>query len=174
MRDALLNERGILAMKSRGLAAAERYVTLSIMLTPSPLLAEWAESNPFFRRVVFTTPEKQWVLMSVVPGEEIGKETHKHVRQTFYFVSGHGLAMIGKDADPMIVSAGDMVTIAPGTTHNFITTGDRPLKLYTTYEPPNHIDGRVHETKRAADRDAMDEAFGERVDDPKKARRRSR
>jgi hypothetical protein len=34
------------------------------------------------------------------------------------------------------------------------------LRIYTTYAPPNHIDGRIHATKADADADEADEAFG--------------
>jgi mannose-6-phosphate isomerase-like protein (cupin superfamily) len=128
----------------------------------SPLLAAWAKDNTNFRRVVYTTAKKQWVLMSIPPGGEIGEETHGRVTQTFYFVSGRGVALIGDQITT--VRPGIAVTVFPGTRHNFQNVGKGPLKLYTVYEPPNHIDGRVQKTKRAADRDTADEAFGRRVE----------
>lgn len=129
---------------------------------PNPSLDELALKNTFFRDVIITTPRKQWVLMNVRPGEEIGKEKHRRVKQTFYFVSGSATAII--DGKRRIVRAGDVITVKPGMTHNFITLGRSPLKLWTTYEPPNHIHGRIQKTKRAADLDTIDEAFGQRVD----------
>lgn len=130
------------------------------------LLVGWARHNDNFRRVVYTMPREQWVLMCIPPGGEIGKEKHRHVRQSFFFVSGSGVAMI--DDQQLAVRSGSIVIVPPGTTHNFVNTGKRPLRLYTTYEPPNHIDGRVQATKRAADRDVADEAFGRRADRKKR------
>lgn len=136
----------------------------------SRLLAEWARDNSNFRRVLFTSPEKQWVLMSIPAGGEVGTETHKNVEQTFVFVSGSARALID-DNDPAVMRPGMTVTVFPGTTHNFVNTGKKPLKLYTIYEPPNHIDGRIQATKKDADKDKADEAFGRRVERAKRRRR---
>ena len=136
----------------------------------SLLLAEWARHNSNFRRVVFTTPHAQWVLMSVPAGGQIGEETHGRVYQSFFFVSGTGKAIV--DGVSERVRGGDTVRVPPGTTHNFINTGRHPLKLYTIYSPPNHIDGRIQKTKRAADLDKADEAFGRRVEQGRKKRTR--
>jgi hypothetical protein len=39
-------------------------------------------------------------------------------------------------------------------------TGTEPLRIYTVYTPPNHLDGRVHPAKVDATKDKADEAFG--------------
>jgi mannose-6-phosphate isomerase-like protein (cupin superfamily) len=96
--------------------------------------------------------------MHIPPGGEIGEETHAHVEQTLFFLSGSGKVILdGAESD---ISAGDVVVVTPGTRHNFLNTGTEPLKVYTIYAPPNHIDGRVHATKADADADTEDEAFG--------------
>lgn len=118
-------------------------------------------ANTNFRTVLFTGAKSQLVLMSIPPGGEIGAETHKHVEQTLFFVSGKGEAIL--DGATQAFSAGDVVVVTPGVLHNFRNTGSEPLKLYTVYAPPNHIDGRVHATKADADADTADEAFGEAV-----------
>lgn len=115
--------------------------------------------NENFRRVLFTGAKSQLVVMSIPPGGEIGEETHGHVEQTLFFLSGMGEAML--DGKTFTVGAGDAVVVTPGTRHNFKNSGTEDLKVYTVYAPPNHIDGRVHETKADADADAEDEAFGE-------------
>lgn len=55
------------------------------------------------------------------------------------------------------------MVVTPGVRHNFLNTGTEPLRLFTVYAPANHIDGRIHETKAAADADDEDEAFGHRA-----------
>jgi mannose-6-phosphate isomerase-like protein (cupin superfamily) len=40
--------------------------------------------------------------------------------------------------------------VPAGARHNVKNTGDKPLKLYTLYAPPEHIDGTVHATKSDA------------------------
>jgi len=52
----------------------------------------------------------------------------------------------------------DIAMIVPaGARHNVRNTGDKALRLYTLYAPPEHVDGTVHVTK--AEADASDEHF---------------
>ncbi len=124
-------------------------------------LLDQTQANPNFRTVLFTGPKSQLVLMNIPAGGEIGEETHAHVEQTLFFISGKGEAVLNGEAQPL--SAGDVVVVTPGVRHNFRNTGSEPLKLYTVYVPPNHIEGRIHVTKADADADAEDEAFGEAI-----------
>lgn len=120
---------------------------------------ELADKNPDFREVLFTGQKSQLVVMRIPPGGEVGTETHPHVEQTLFFQSGAGVAILNGKESP--VAAGDVVIVTPGTEHNFKNTGAEPLKIFTVYAPPNHIDGRIHRTKADADADEEDEAFGE-------------
>ena len=119
------------------------------------------ESNTNFREVLFTGPRSQLVVMHIPPGGEIGMETHDHVEQTLFFLSGTGRAIL--DGVESRVQPGDAVVVTPGTRHNVVNDGREPLKVYTIYTPPNHIDGRVHATKAIADADVADEEFGHSV-----------
>jgi mannose-6-phosphate isomerase-like protein (cupin superfamily) len=112
-------------------------------------LRELAEQSSDFRRVVFTGPNVQVVLMSLRPGEEIGEETHD-VDQCLFFVDGAGESVIaGKSAT---IAADDVLCIPAGTRHNIRNGKGGPLKLYTVYAPPEHAPGTVHHTKRDAER----------------------
>lgn len=124
-------------------------------------IIEETQRNENFRRVLFTGAKSQLVVMHIPPGGEIGEETHAHVEQSLFFLSGSGKTILDGQASP--ITAGDVVVVTPGTTHNFINDGSEPLKVYTIYAPPNHIDGRVHVTKADADADVEDEAFGQAV-----------
>ena len=116
-------------------------------------------NNNLFRQVLFTGERSQLVVMCIPPGGEIGAEVHHHVEQVLVFVNGTGESIMDGVKQP--VAGGDVVIVPPGIKHNFVNTGKVPLKLYTVYAPPNHIDGRVHRTKAEADADTEDEAFGE-------------
>lgn len=118
-----------------------------------------ANTNDFFRQVVHTGAKSQLVLMSIPPGGEIGNEVHAHVEQSLFIVSGSGQSIL--NGVPAPFNSGDTLVVTPGTEHNVLNTGRVPLKLYTVYAPPNHLDGRVHQTKTEADADTEDEAFGE-------------
>ena len=115
--------------------------------------------NDNFRRVLYTGPKSQLVVMSIPPDGEIGAEVHKYTEQTLFFTSGMGEGEL--DDDRFAIGPGDAVVVTAGTKHNFRNTGTEPLQLYTVYAPPNHIDGRIHATKADADGDTADEAIGE-------------
>lgn len=117
------------------------------------------QNNANFRKVMFTGPNSQLVVMSIPPGGEVGAETHKYTEQTLFFLSGTGEGSLDDQKFP--VGPGDVVVVTAGTKHNFVNTGKEPLKIYTVYAPPNHIDGRIHITKADADADRADEAVGE-------------
>jgi mannose-6-phosphate isomerase-like protein (cupin superfamily) len=117
------------------------------------------QENENFRRVLFTGSNSQLVVMSIPPGGEVGKETHKYTEQTLFFLSGTGEGEL--DGKKFPIESGDVVVVVPGTEHNFLNTGTQDLKIYTVYAPPNHIDGRIHATKADADADLADEAVGE-------------
>lgn len=117
------------------------------------------KENDNFRRVLFTGTNSQLVVMSIPPGGEVGKETHTYTEQTLFFLSGTGEGEFDGKKFPVI--PGDVAVVVPGTEHNFRNTGTEVMKIYTVYAPPNHLDGRVHATKAAADADTADEAVGE-------------
>ena len=100
--------------------------------------------NTDYRRVLYTAKNTQLVLMNLLPGEEIGKETH-HLDQFLRFEEGKGLVILD-DIEHQVVD-GDAVVVPMGTKHNVINTGDTPLKLYSLYSPPEHRDGTTHKTK---------------------------
>ena len=124
-------------------------------------LFDVAKTNTNFRRVLFTGQRSQLVVMSIPPGESIGTEEHPHVEQTLVILSGSGQAML--DGRRVNVGEGEVIVVTPGTEHNLVNTGTTPLQLFTTYVPPNHIDRRVHRTKRDAEQDVEDQRYGEKV-----------
>lgn len=118
------------------------------------------QDNSYFRKVLFTGPNSQLVVMTIPPGGEVGQETHKYTEQTLFFLSGTGEGQLDDKTFP--VGPGDAVVVTADTQHNFKNTGTTDLKIYTVYAPPNHIDGRIHKTKADADTDTVDEAVGEK------------
>jgi len=104
--------------------------------------------NSFFRKVLFTTPRMQLVLMSVKPGEDLGMEVHNENDQFFRFEAGEEKVVI--DSQEFNVKDGDTVIVPMGSKHDVINTGDVDLKLYTIYAPAHHPDGTIHKTKEEA------------------------
>jgi mannose-6-phosphate isomerase-like protein (cupin superfamily) len=121
-------------------------------------IEEATVKNEDFRRVLYTAPNSQLVLMTLKPGEDIGAETH-HLDQFIRVEAGRGTAQLnGKDYP---IHDGSALVIPAGTRHNVINTGrDEALKLYTLYSPPEHKDGTVHRTKQEAEADRDDHFDG--------------
>lgn len=117
------------------------------------------EDNSDFRRVLYTGQNMQLVLMSIPPGQDIGSEVHDDRDQFFRFETGTGEVVIDGVANP--VKADDGVIVPAGAEHNVRNTGSEPLRLYTIYGPPEHLDGTIHKTK--ADADAAHEHFDGRT-----------
>ena len=111
--------------------------------------------NNNFRKVLYTSQHGQVVVMSLLPNEEIGMEVHKYTDQFFRVDSGEGKVIM--DGEESVISDGFAVVVPAGTMHNVInTSSDKPLKLYTIYMPPHHVDGTVHATKALAEADTED------------------
>jgi mannose-6-phosphate isomerase-like protein (cupin superfamily) len=105
--------------------------------------------NDDFRRVIFTGPNTQLVLMTLQPGEEIGLEKHGGHDQFIRVESGTGVVRLnGKEFG---LEDGSAVVIPSGVEHNVVnTSSSTPMRLYTLYSPPEHPDGTVHHTKEDA------------------------
>jgi mannose-6-phosphate isomerase-like protein (cupin superfamily) len=107
--------------------------------------------NTCFRRVPFTGPHAQLVVMCLGPGEEIGDEVHPNVDQFFRIEQGEARFVLN-ETEQHLVRDGDAVVVPAGTWHNVVNTSKTTeLKLYTVYSPPNHLDGMVHQTKAEAE-----------------------
>ena len=105
--------------------------------------------NEFFRQVLFTGKHMQLVLMTLKPGEDIGKEVHGHVDQFIRVEAGTGEALM--DGKTTALRDGMSIVIPAGAEHNVTnTSSSEPLRLYTLYSPPNHPDGTIHKTREEA------------------------
>lgn len=107
-------------------------------------IEELTGKNEAFRRVLYTGHNLQLVLMAIQPGDEIGEEVHEGRDQFFRIEGGEGEIWI--DGVCIKVRADDGIIVPQGARHNVISRGAEPLRLYTIYGPPEHVDGTVHAT----------------------------
>ncbi len=115
-------------------------------------------ANTNFRKVLYTGKHSQLVLMSLLPNEEIGMETHPDNDQFFRFENGHGKCII--DGNKYLVKSGDVVIVPAGAKHNIINvSSSADLKLYTLYSPAHHKDGIIRATKAQAEAKGNEEEF---------------
>jgi len=106
--------------------------------------------NDNYRKVLFTGPKMQLVVMSLKVGEDIPTEVHDDHDQFFRVEKGSAYVKIGEteynltDDDVAIVPAGQ-----PHYVKNSSETEE--LKLYTIYAPAEHPDGTVHKDQKEAE-----------------------
>ena len=112
--------------------------------------------NNNFRKVLFTARYSQLVVMTLQPGEDIGKETHGF-DQFIRIEQGIGKAIL--DGVEYDVEDDWAMVIPGGVEHNVVNSGEIAMKLYTVYSPPEHKDGTVHVTKEQGEADHDNDHF---------------
>ncbi len=108
-------------------------------------------ANKNFRTAAWTGTYLQLTLMSVPVNGDIGVEMHPDVDQFIRVEKGKGLVQMGKVKGKWtytkMAKSGDAILIPAGWWHNVTVKGNKPLKVYSLYGPPNHPHGTVHVTK---------------------------
>lgn len=116
-----------------------------------------SEENDNFRKVLYTAPHSQLVVMTLQGGEDIGLESHPSLDQFVCVVSGRANAIL--DGDQSVLDPGNAVAVPAGTPHNIINASPtEPLRLFTIYSPAAHPDGTIHRTKQDAAAEHQHEA----------------
>ncbi|HEX6307992.1 MAG TPA: cupin domain-containing protein [Longimicrobiales bacterium] len=113
-------------------------------------IEEQTETNRDFRRVLYSGPHMQLVLMALEPGDELGEEVHEDTDQFFRVEKGKGEVEI--DGETTRIESDMAVVVPAGARHNIRNTGEKSLKLYTLYAPPEHPEGTVHHTRQDAEK----------------------
>lgn len=111
--------------------------------------------NETFRTVVWTGDHSQLTVMSIPPGEDIGKEVHPDHDQFLRIEQGSGRVEMGPSENEVEltqdVGADWAIVVPAGVWHNVVNTGDGELKVYSIYSPAEHPPGTVHATKADAE-----------------------
>ena len=107
--------------------------------------------NENFRTTLWTGRDMQLTLMSIPVHGDIGVEMHPDVDQFICLESGRMNICMGDCRNTLreiaCVEGNHALFIPAGTWHNLINVGNRPLKLYSLYAPPQHPFGTVHKIK---------------------------
>lgn len=124
---------------------------------PNPFVVnieEATKQNNTYRTALWTGNNLQVTVMSINVGGDIGLEVHPTTDQFIRIEEGQGLVQMGdsKEKFDFVEEAYDdyAIMIPAGKWHNVINTGNKPLKVYVIYAPPEHPYGTVHETKAIA------------------------
>lgn len=112
------------------------------------------KENTNFRTTLWTGDYLQLTLMSIDLGEDIGLEIHYDVDQFIRIEEGRGIVRMGDSKNNLYferrIEDDFAILIPAGMWHNIINTGNKPLKLYSIYAPPEHIPGTIHRDKSDA------------------------
>jgi mannose-6-phosphate isomerase-like protein (cupin superfamily) len=115
---------------------------------------EATKQNNTYRTALWTGEHLQVTLMSIDVGDDIGLEVHPNTDQFLRIEEGQGIVQMGDSQDQLdfqVEAYDDFAIMIPaGKWHNLTNTGDKPIKLYAIYAPPEHPFGTVHPTKAAA------------------------
>ncbi len=110
--------------------------------------------NENYRTTIWTGSKLQTTLMTIQPGDDIGLEVHEGIDQFLRIEAGEGLCEMGPAEDDLSFQAevkdGSAIFVPADMWHNVTNTGSEPLKLYTIYAGPDHLEGTVHETHQDA------------------------
>jgi mannose-6-phosphate isomerase-like protein (cupin superfamily) len=136
-------------LPSRQTPAAHGGMVIGMATQESVDIVALAQDNDAFRREILTGEHSQVVAMTIPVGGEIGEEVHDRTDQLLVFIEGEGEAVLDGASSP--VAPNRLVFVHAGTRHNFLNTGQVPLRLVTVYAPPEHPAGTVHQTKEEAD-----------------------
>jgi len=125
---------------------------------PNPLIVNIDQAttqNNTFRTALWTGSDLQVTLMSIDVGDDIGLEVHTEGDQFIRIEEGYALIKMGDSKDNLNFQkqARDdyAIMIPAGKWHNVINIGNKPLKVYAIYAPPEHPPGTVHQTKADAE-----------------------
>nr|CRI06609.1 conserved protein of unknown function [Carnobacterium maltaromaticum] len=117
-------------------------------------IEEATVQNDNYRTTIWTGEKLQVTVMTIQPNDDIGLEVHKGIDQFIRIEEGQGLCLMGPSEDNLnfeqSVSEDEAVFVPADMWHNIKNTGDTPLKLYTIYAGPDHIEGTVHPTHEDA------------------------
>ena len=125
--------------------------------------------NTTFRTVVFTGEHTQLTVMSIEPGDDIGREVHPDHDQFLRIEQGSARIELSRTEDEVEEThdaGADWAVIVPaGIWHNLVNTGDGDaqglLPLFAAGAPGRH--GASHEGGRAGRRARLTRPWGRRV-----------
>lgn len=110
------------------------------------------EKNQNFREVLYTSNYLQLVLMTLKPGESIGREVHASDQFFRFDTDPDSYGEVHVDDTVHEVKDGMCVVAPSGCVHNIVNTSKKPLTFYTVYALPNHPDKMVCKTKAEAEK----------------------
>ena len=120
-------------------------------------IEDLTEKNDNFRTAKWTGQNLQMTVMSIKPRGEIGLEKHDKGDQFIRVEKGEARVVMGASKDTMTfdkkVSDDWAIFIPEGYWHNIINEGDKALKVYVIYAPPEHPAGTLHKTFEESEAD---------------------
>lgn len=88
--------------------------------------------------VLAGTGRSQAASMTLSPGSSTGGPDNRHAEsdQWLYVISGRGKAVV--DGEEVGLEEGSLLLIEAGEAHEVSCEGDRPLRTFSVYAPPEY------------------------------------
>ena len=96
------------------------------------------ESGP---KYLFRGPKIDWGVIRFLPGETLGKHYHERVEETFFFLNGAPLMIVGNEE--FRISEGDAVRLDPADVHDIVNDTDQVVDavfIKHCYDPKDKVD----------------------------------
>lgn len=121
---------------------------------PFPLVINIEEAttrNDNYRTALWTGKYFQVTLMSIDVNDDIGLEVHPATDQFIRIEQGKGLVEMGESKENLYfkqkAEKDDAIMVPAGTWHNITNVGNKPLKAYVIYAPPEHPHSTIDKNK---------------------------
>jgi mannose-6-phosphate isomerase-like protein (cupin superfamily) len=111
------------------------------------------KENSDFRRTVAEGYISEVALMSISPGDNIGREAHDGGDEVILVVEGRAILSIGDQIKN--VKRHDVIFVQAGEPHDLRNTGHNDLKLLCFCAPPSTGTTGMHESDRKASEERL-------------------
>ena len=104
--------------------------------------------NCFYRRVLYTGPHSQLVVMCIPPEAETGEKREDESDMMLFTVKGKAESSLNQ----RVRDAGkyDVIFVPAGNLYNLKNVGRHDLRVFAIYSPPFYKDGTLHKTQEEA------------------------
>jgi len=96
------------------------------------------ESGP---KYLFRGPNIDWGVIRFLPGETLGKHYHERVEETFFFLKGTPLMIVGNEQ--FRIKEGDAVRLDPSDVHDIVNDTEDAVDavfMKHCYDPKDKVD----------------------------------
>ena len=116
-----------------------------------------AKENGAFRKTVAEGYISEVALMSVLPGDSIGRVVHEEADEIFFIIQGKAILSMGGHTRE--VGRHDVILVQSGEPHDLRNIGHKDLKLLCICAPPSTGTSGMHQSGKNATEEQLQHAW---------------